>query len=286
MAVGVRRESTDLGNTGQQIWQALLMVCVWGVRIKMESRAASPFPAWVMGEKGALMWQRSRRKRSWFTGKMMRLFLKGLGPLESWAPKNWCFWTMVLEKTLESALDCKEVQPVHPKGDQSWVFIGRTDAEAETPILWLPNVKNWLIWKDPDAGKDWRWEWKGTTEDELVGWHHRLNGHKFEQALGIGDGQGGLVCCSPWGHKESDMTEQLNWTELRTTRLRYTVDSQMGVPETYMGAQTTEMGLTSGMRTCHQHTGDNLNRMIGWHHSWEEWEEQWAVDKTLGDQSM
>ena len=99
---------------------------------------------------------------------------------ESWAPKNWCFWTVVLEKTLESPLDCKEIQPVHPKGDQSWVFIGRTDAEAETPILWPPDAKNWLIWKDPDTGRDWRREEKGTTEDEMVGGHHWLNGHEFE----------------------------------------------------------------------------------------------------------
>ena len=132
---------------------------------------------------------------------------------ESWAPKNWCFWTVVLEKTLESPLDCKEIQPVHPKGDQSWLFIGRTHAEAETPILWPPDTKNWLTWKDPDAGKDWRQEEKGMTEDEMVGWHHQLDGHGFEQVLGAGDGQGRLVCCGPWGHKESDTTEQLNWTE-------------------------------------------------------------------------
>ena len=99
---------------------------------------------------------------------------------KSWALKNWCFWTVVLEKTLESSLDCKEIQPVHPKGNQSWIFIGRTDAEAEVPILWPPDVKSWLIWKDPDAGKDWRREEKGTTEDEMVGWHHWLNGHEFE----------------------------------------------------------------------------------------------------------
>ena len=135
---------------------------------------------------------------------------------ESWAPKNWCFWTVVLEKTLESPLDCKEIQPVHPKGNQSWIFIGRTDAEAETPTLWPPDVKNWLIWKDPDARKDWRQEEKGMTKDEMVGWHHRLNWHEFEQALGAGDGQGSLVCCSPWGHKKLDMTEQLNWTETPT----------------------------------------------------------------------
>ena len=99
---------------------------------------------------------------------------------ESWAPKNWCFWTVVLEKTLESPLDCKEIQPVHPKENQSWIFIGRTDAEAEMPILWPPDAKNWLIWKDPDAGKDWRREKKGMTEDEMVGWHHWFNGHEFE----------------------------------------------------------------------------------------------------------
>ena len=99
---------------------------------------------------------------------------------ESWMPKNWCFWTVVLEKTLESPLDCKKIQPVHPKGNQSWIFIGRTDVEAETPVLWPPDVKSWLVWKDPDAGKDWRREEKGTTEDEMVGWHHRLNGHGFE----------------------------------------------------------------------------------------------------------
>ena len=123
----------------------------------------------------------------------------------------------MLEKTLRSPLDCKEIQPVHPKGDQFWVLIGRTDVEAEAPILWPPDVKSWLIWKDPDAGKDWGQEEKGTTEDEMVGWHHRLDGHEFEQALGVGDGQGGLVCCSPWGCKESDTTEQLMFYENNST---------------------------------------------------------------------
>ena len=140
---------------------------------------------------------------------------------ESWTIKKaecWRIvaWTVVLKKILESPLDCKEIQPVHPKGDQSWVFIGRTDAEAETPILWPPDVKNWLIWKDSDAGKDWRQEEKGMTEDEMVGWHHRLNGHGFGWTLGVGGGQGGLVCYSSWGRKESDTTERLNWTELMT----------------------------------------------------------------------
>ena len=122
---------------------------------------------------------------------------------------------MVLEKTLESPLDCKEIQPVHPKGDQSWVFIGRTDVEAETPILWPPRVKSWLIGKDPDAGKDWGHEEKWMIEDEMVGWHHWFNGHGFGWTPGVGDGQGGLECCSSWGRKESDTTEQLNWTEYR-----------------------------------------------------------------------
>ena len=131
---------------------------------------------------------------------------------ESWVPKNWWFWTVVLGKSLEILLDCKEIQPVHPKGNQSWIFIGRTDAEAEALILWPPDAKNWLIGKDPYTGKDWRWEEKGTTEDVIVGWHLRLNGHEFEQSLGVGDGQESLACCSPWGCKESDTTERLNWT--------------------------------------------------------------------------
>ena len=132
---------------------------------------------------------------------------------ESWALKNWCFWTVVLEKTLESPLDCKEIQPVQPKGDQSWVFIGRTDAEAKTPILWPPPAKSWLIGKDPYLGRDWGQE-KGTTEDEMAGWYHRLDGHEFGWNLGAGDGQGDMAFCDSWGHKESDTTEQLNWTEL------------------------------------------------------------------------
>ena len=131
---------------------------------------------------------------------------------ESWALKNWCFWIVVLEKTLESPLDCKEIQPVHPKGDHSWVFIGRTDAKTETPIFWPPHAKSWLIGKDPDAGGDWGQE-KGTKEDEMAGWHHQLDGHELEQTLRVGDGQGGLACCDSWGCKELDMTERLNWTE-------------------------------------------------------------------------
>ena len=129
---------------------------------------------------------------------------------ETWAPKKWCFWTMMLEKTLESLLDCKDIKPVNPKGNQSSIFIGRTDVQAETPIFWPPDMKNWLIKKDPDARKDWRQEEKGTTEDKMVGCHHGLNGHELEQALGGGEGQGGLECCSPRGGKESDTTEWLN----------------------------------------------------------------------------
>ena len=130
----------------------------------------------------------------------------------SWAQKNWYFWTVVLEKTLKSPLDWKEIQPVHPKGNQSLIFIQRTDAEAETPIFWPPDAKNQLTGKDPDAGKDLRQEEKGMTRDEIVGWHHRLYGHEFEEVPGTGDGQGSLVCCSPWDLKELDTSEWLNWT--------------------------------------------------------------------------
>jgi len=120
---------------------------------------------------------------------------------------------VMLEKTLESPLDCKEIQPVHSKGDQSWVFIGRNDAKAETPALWPPDAKSWLIGKDSDAGRDWGQEEKGTTEDEMAGWHHRLDGHEFEWTLAVGDGQGGLACCDSWGHRVGhDWATELNWT--------------------------------------------------------------------------
>ena len=138
---------------------------------------------------------------------------------ESWnvkktVPKNWCFWTAVLEKTLESPLDCKEIQPVHSEGDQPWDFFGRNDAKAETPVLWPPHAKSWLTGKVFDAGRDWGQEKKGTTENEMAEWHHWLDGRESEWTPGDGDGQGGLVCCDSWGRKESDTTERLNWTEL------------------------------------------------------------------------
>ena len=135
---------------------------------------------------------------------------------EGWAPKNWCFSTVVLEKALENPLACKEIKPVNPKGNKSWIFIGRTDAEAEIPILWPSDVKNWLLGKDSDVGKDWRQEEKGTTEDEMVGWHHQLDAYEFEQVLGVGDGQGSLACSSPWGCKElrQDWATELNFPGL------------------------------------------------------------------------
>ena len=129
---------------------------------------------------------------------------------ESWALKNWCCWTVALEKTLESPLDSKEIKPVNPKGNQSWIFMEGLMLKLK---LWPPDAKNWLIRKDLDAGQDWRQEEKGTTEDEMVGWHHWFDGHEFEQVSGVGNGQGSLVCCNPWGRKESDTTELLNWTE-------------------------------------------------------------------------
>ena len=132
---------------------------------------------------------------------------------EGWALKNWCFWTVVLEKILASPLDCKEIQPVHSEGDQPWDFFGRNDAKAETLVLWPPQVKSWLIGKDSDAGRDWGQEEKGMTEDEMAGWHDWLDGREFEWTPGVGDGQGGLACCDSWGRKESDMTEQLIWSE-------------------------------------------------------------------------
>ena len=168
-----------------------------------------------------------KKKRHFFANKVpysqdygfssSHVWMWGLDHKESWVLKNWCFWTVVLEKTLESPLDCKEIQPVNPKRNQSWIFTGKTDAETEAPILWPPDAKIWLIRKDPNDGKEWRQEEKGITEDEMVGWHHQLDGHEFEQASRVGEGQGSLSCCSPWGCKDLDMTERLNWIELNHT---------------------------------------------------------------------
>ena len=143
---------------------------------------------------------------------------------EGWAPKNWCFWTVMLEKTPESPLDCKEIQPVHSEGDQPWDFFGRNYAKAETSVLWPPHAKSWLIGKDSDAGRDWGQEEKGTIEDEMAGWHHWFNGRESEWTRGVGDGQGGLACCDLWGCKESDTTERLNWwlgLDWRTSARKY-----------------------------------------------------------------
>ena len=150
----------------------------------------------ILKSRDIICWQRSIYKSYGFSSS--HVWMWELDYKESWVPKNWCFWTVVLEKTLETPLDCKEIQPVHPKGNQSWIFIRRADAEAETPTLWPLDGKSWLIGKDPDAWKDWRQE-KGMTADEMVEWHQGLDGHEFEQALGVGDGQGSLACCSPWG---------------------------------------------------------------------------------------
>ena len=157
-----------------------------------------------------ILWRPTRPSRT-NTQKRCPFHYRGLE--EGWAPKNRCFWTVMLEKSLESPLDCKEIQPVHSKY-QSWVFFGRNDAKAETPVQWPPHAKSWLTGKDSDAGRDWGQDKKGMTEDEMAGWHHRLDGHGFGWTLGVGDGQGGLACCASWGRKELDMTEWLNWSEL------------------------------------------------------------------------
>ena len=151
---------------------------------------------------------------------------------------NWRFWTMVLEKTLENPLDCKEIQPVHPKRDQPWVFTGRTDAETETQILWPPHAKSWFFEKDPDAGRDWGQEENGMTEGEMARWHYWHDGHEFEQTPGVCDEQAGLVCCDSWGCKESDTTERLNWTELNCTWLILSANKRLIQKEgiyVYMG---------------------------------------------------
>ena len=168
------------------------------------------------------LWQtlHNKKQRHYFADKGLysqscgfsssHVWMGELGYKESWVLKNWCFWTVVLGKTVESPLNCKEIKPVNPKGNQSWIFIGRTDAEAEIPVLWPPHAKSWPIGKDSDAERDWGQEEKGTTEDEMAGWHHQLDGQEFERSLRDSEGQGRLASCSPWGHKESDMIEWLN----------------------------------------------------------------------------
>ena len=172
--------------------------------------------------------QHIKKRRHYFADKVLssqsygfsgsHVWMWELDHKEGWVLKNWCFQTLVLKKTLENSLDSKEIKPVYPEGNQSWLFIGRTDVEAEAPILWSPDGKNWLIGKDPDAGNDWRLEEKGTVEGEMVGWYDRLNGYEFEQALGVGDEWGDLVCCSPWGLKKSDT--EVNWTQVLHYRYR------------------------------------------------------------------
>ena len=141
---------------------------------------------------------------------------------EGWAPRNWCFWSVVLEKTLESLLDCEEI---HSEVDQPWDFFGRNDAKPETPVLWPPHAKSWLFGKDSDAGRDWVQEEKRTTEDEMAGWHHWLDGHESEWTLGVGDGQGDLLCCDSWGHQKLNMTEWLIWSESQNDSLTHGLEN-------------------------------------------------------------
>ena len=203
-------------------WETLFS---WAPKsLQMVTAAMKLKDARTLGEKLWQPWQCIKKQRHYSADKGLysqsygfsssHEWMRELDYKESWAPKNSCFWTVVLEKAVEHLFDSKEIQPLHPIGNQSLIFIGRTDSEAETPILWPPDAKNWLIWKDPDAGKDWRWEEKGMAEDEMAGWHHQLDAHEFGWTPGVGDGQGGLACCDSWGCKESDMIERLNWTEL------------------------------------------------------------------------
>ena len=170
---------------------------------------------------------------------------------ESWALRNWCFWTVVLEKTLESPLDCKEIQPVHSIGDQSWVFFGRNDAKAEAPVLWPPHGKSWLIGKDSDARRDWGQEEKGMTEDEMAGWHQWLDGLEFEWTLGVGDGQGGLACCNSWGRRVGhDWVTELNWTEWLKIVHIYYLQSFMDQESRFGLFGVSAQGITSLHSRC------------------------------------
>ena len=191
-------------------WKQWLILFFWAPKsLQVVIAAMKLKDAYSLEESSDQPRQHIKKQRRYFVNKGLssqgygfsssHVWMRELDYRESWVLKNWYFWSVVLEKTLESPLDCKEIQPVHPKGNQSWVFIERTDVEAETPILWPPDAKNWLIGKDPDAGKDWRREEKGTTEDTMVGWHHWLDCHGCGWILGVGDGQGGLACCQFMG---------------------------------------------------------------------------------------
>ena len=187
---------------------------------------------------------------------------------KGWVPKSWCFWTVVMEKTLESPLDCKEIQPVHPKGDQSWVFIGRTDTEAETPILWPPHVKSWLIGKDPDAGRDWGQEEKGTTEDEMFGWHHQLDELSLCELRELVMDSGCLACCSSWGRKELDTTEWMTWTELNL----YDSTPQKGFPDSSAGKESASnegyLGLIPGLGRSPRKGKATHSSILAWRILW------------------
>ena len=178
--------------------------------------------------------------------------------------KNWCFWTVVLERTLENPLGCKEIKPVNPKGNQLWIFIGRTNAEAEAPVIWSPDAKNWLTGKDPDAGKDWEQEEKGMTEDEMVGRHHWLNRHEFEQTLGDGEGQGSLMCYSPGGHNKSYVTKWLN----KLLKLNYWIILvwTSGRKETYLilGGYWDGHALTKPLLQVPENAGKGIEQVRLW----------------------
>ena len=204
---------TDLGSSSFSVLSFCLFILFTGFS-RQEYWSGLPFPSPVDHILSDIALPTKVRLNQGYGFSCGHVWMWELDCEESWALKNWCFWTVVLEKTLESSLGCKEIQPVHSKGDQSWMFFGRNDAKAETPVLWPPDAKSWLIGKDSDAGRNWGQEEKGTTEDEMAGWHHWLDGREFEWSPGVGDGQGGLACCNSWGCKESDTTERLNWTEL------------------------------------------------------------------------
>ena len=254
-------------------WETLFS---WAPKSQMVSPAMKVKDACSLEEKLWQPRQHIQKQRHHFANKVLysqsygfassHVWMWELDYKESWELKNWCFWTVVLEETSESPLDSKEIWAVNPKGNQSGIFIGRIDAEAETPIFWPPDAKNWLIRKDPDAGKDWRQEEKWVTEDEMVAWHHQLNGDEFEQAPGVGEGQGSLVCCSPWGCRiRHDRVTELNWTPWETalppqgekgeylchlaSLLAQTVKNMLAMWETWVQLLSRKDSLEKGMIT-------------------------------------